>query len=118
MAKVQFFTQAMIDAWAQAGKVDFDGRILRVLVEPKRDYVLIPATRFLDVIEGEDQSGVLRKILNEKHLKDLGADVYRDSAIIGEVAYQVEPGFVVDQDQPSERIKDEALLADFLLKNL
>jgi hypothetical protein len=127
VAKVQFFSQKMIDDWAGENKVQFDGKTLKVLVGNKGAYDLEPATRFLEPIEGEDKHQLVRKVLTQKHLDGLSADVYLDSALVGEVAYKVEPGFVVAQKNqiasPSEkreepRKKEEETLADFMLKAL
>jgi len=130
VAKVQFFKQKMIDDWVAEGKASFDGVTLEVLVGNKGTYHLEPATMFLDTQEGEDQHKLKGKVLTQKHLEGLGADVYLDSALIGEIAYKVEPGFLVisgqapkvevqeAQEKQSEEVKEEDLLADIMLKTL
>ena len=94
MAKVKFFTQKMIEQWVALGRAEFNGRILTVKSSGEA-YELDPATMFKTVIEGKDRQKLIGKVLTEKHVQDLGIDVYLDSAILGEIAYRVEPGFIV-----------------------
>lgn len=124
MSRVQFFTQKMIDQWTVEGKVHFDGKTLKVLVGSPAHYVLRPAVMVLDLVDGEDQRQLKGKVLTEEHQKALKMDVYLDSGIIGQVAYKVEPGFVVGGDAPSaaEPTKESQSsgdsLADIMLKTL
>lgn len=130
MAKVQFFTQKMIDQWVAERRAEFDGETLKVLVGNRSVYRLKPATMFLDIIDGTDTRGLKGKVLSEDHLQALKADVYLDSGLIGETAYKVEPGFVVAQvvagsvpakSTPASETKaepDEQSLADLVLKSL
>ena len=118
MAKIQFFTQKMIEKWAQEKKVHFDGNTLEVLIGKTVSYVLKPATRFLKLVEGEDTLGIKRKVLTKEHLDSLGADLYMNSVIIGETAYEVEPGFIVEgmtSGQTSQKEFEDSL-AEFMLK--
>lgn len=124
MSRVQFFTQKMIDQWALEGKVHFDGKTLKVLVGTPAHYVLQPAVMVLDIVDGEDQRQLKGKVISEAHQKTLNMDVYLDSGIIGQVAYKVEPGFVVAGQASSvaEPAKDGQgsgdSLADIMLKTL
>lgn len=114
----------MIDQWTLEGKVHFDGKTLKVLVGDPALYVLQPAVMVIDLVDGEDQRQLKGKVLTEEHQKVLKMDVYLDSGIIGQVAYKVEPGFVVAENHPSPQApaKDgqsaSDSLADIMLKTL
>ena len=45
---------------------------------------------------GEDAAGLLQKVKTTDALKQMGAEHYMESVILGEVAYQVQQGFLAD----------------------
>ena len=99
MAGLLFVSQAMLDSWAEAGKIDFVGNVMTLLAgEGKgRSYALDPAVRFLKVLGDEkDPNGLLHKVKSLAHLKELGAEPAGDSCILGDVAYEVQPGFLAE----------------------
>src|SRR5512138_2913647 len=99
MGGLLFVSQAMLDSWAEQGKIDFVGNVMTLLVgEGKgRSYALDPAVRFLKVLGAEnDPNGLLRKVKSVKQLREMGADPAEDSCILGDVAYEVEPGFLAE----------------------
>jgi hypothetical protein len=99
MSGLLFVSQAMLDSWAEAGKIDFVGNVMTVLAGDGkgRSYALEPAVRFLEVLGGEkDPHGLLHKVKSAAQLKDLGAEPAGDSCILGEIAYQVQPGFLAE----------------------
>ncbi len=114
----------MIDQWTLEGKVHFDGKTLKVLVGNPALYVLQPAVMVIGLVDGEDERQLQGKVLTEEHQKHLKMDVYLDSGIIGQVAYKVDPGFMVSANHPSppEAAKEgqsaSDSLADIMLKTL
>jgi hypothetical protein len=46
------------------------------------------------------------------------AEIYLDSVLYGDVAYEVEPGFIGEKKELLDRLSDTDLLARFLLENL
>ena len=99
MSGLLFVSQAMLDSWAEQGRIDFVGNIMTLLSgEGKgRSYALDPAVRFLGVLGGDaDPNGLLRKVKSTAQLKELGAEAVDDSCILGDTAYQVEPGFLAE----------------------
>jgi hypothetical protein len=99
MAGLLFVSQAMLDSWAEAGKIDFVGNVMTLLAgEGKgRSYALDPAVRFMKVLGGDqDPNGFLHKVKSLAHLKELGAEPAGDSCILGDVAYEVQPGFLAE----------------------
>jgi hypothetical protein len=62
-----------------------------------RSYALEPAVRFLKVLGDEnDPNGLLHKVKSAAQLKEMGAEPAGDSCILGDVAYEVQPGFLAE----------------------
>ncbi|HET9551411.1 MAG TPA: hypothetical protein VFP50_00445, partial [Anaeromyxobacteraceae bacterium] len=99
MAGLLFVSQAMLDSWAEQGKIDFVGNVMTLLAGDGRgrSYALDPAVRFLSVVGAEaDPNQLLRKVKSLAQLKELGAEAVDTSVILGDVAYEVEPGFLAE----------------------
>jgi len=99
MGRLLFVSQAMLDSWAGQGKIDFVGNVMTLLAGAGkgRSYALDPAVRFLAVLgDGQDSNGLLHKVKTVVQLKEMGADPVDDSCILGELAYEVEPGFLAE----------------------
>ena len=99
MGRLLFVSQAMLDSWAGQGKIDFLGNVMTLLAgEGKgRSYALDPAVRFLRVIGDEpDPNGLLHKVKTVVQLKEMGAEPVDDSCILGDLAYEAEPGFLAE----------------------
>jgi hypothetical protein len=99
MAGLLFVAQTMLDSWAGQGKIDFVGNVMTLLAgEGKgRSYALDPAVRFLKVVGAEaDPHALLHKVKSEVQLRELGAEHVEASVILGDVAYEVEPGFLAE----------------------
>jgi hypothetical protein len=99
MSGLLFVSQAMLDSWAEAGKIDFVGNVMTLLAgEGKgRSYALEPAVRFMKVLGDEkDPNGLLHKVKSVAQLKEQGADPAGDNCILGDVVYEVQPGFLAE----------------------
>jgi hypothetical protein len=99
MAGLLFVAQAMLDSWAEQGKIDFVGNVMTLLAgEGKgRSYALDPAVRFLKVLGADsDPNQLLRKVKSLAQLRELGAEAVDASVILGDAAYEVEPGFLAE----------------------
>ena len=99
MAGLLFVAQAMLDSWAGQGKIDFVGNVMTLLGgEGKgRSYALDPAVRFLAVLGADqDPNQLLHKVKSLVQLKEMGAEAVDSSVIMGDVAYEVEPGFLAE----------------------
>lgn len=96
-----FIPQSMLDAWADQGKVELADTTLHLLQE-QRSVDLNPAVRFLSVIGDEDDPHRLKgKVKTIDQLKEMGAEHYMDSVILGDVGYQVVEGFMGDLTKPA-----------------
>ncbi len=99
MAGLLFVSQAMLDSWAEQGKIDFVGNVMTLLAGEGKDrsYALEPAVRFLKVLgEEQDPNGLLHKVKSVTQLREMGAEPAEDSCILGDVAYEVQPGFLAE----------------------
>ena len=73
--------------------VEFDGKRLRV-PELESAYSLVEAYRVVSVIDGKDEKNIVGKILTVADWKKLGAEVYPETALVGEIGYQLVHGFL------------------------
>ncbi len=89
-----FIPQLKIDVWVGDGRIDFDGTSLGLTGDsPGID--LEPAVRFVSEVTGTgDSTSLVGKVYSISDIAELGADHYRDSVIIGDVAYQVVEGYI------------------------
>ena len=94
-----FVSQALLDTWAEQGRIDLVGNVMSLLVgEGKgRSYALEPAVRFLHVAGGDaDPNQLLARVKPLAQLREMGAEAVADSVVLGDVAYEVEQGFLVE----------------------
>ncbi len=95
MGDLKFVPQSMLDTWADLGKIELDGNTLRIPSESVT-FSLTPAVRFVSLIEGEDQHKLLTKVKPEAYVREIGGQVVTDSCLVGDTAYQVQPGFLAE----------------------
>src|SRR5438309_471528 len=88
MADYLFVPQAVLDKWSEQGKVSVEGQVLTLLAEG-RSFQLTSAVRFLKMEAGEDSARLLQKVKTTESLRQMGAEQYMDSVILGESAYPV-----------------------------
>jgi hypothetical protein len=94
-----FVSQALLAAWAGQGRIDLDGRSIALLGGQARGrrYALVPAVRFLRVAGGgEDAHGLVARVKTLDQVREIGGEAMADSVVLGEVAYEVEPGFLAE----------------------
>jgi len=119
-----FFPQPILDALIADERVDIQGAEMLLRDEGRR-YTISEAVHVLrDAAGGGDRSGLLGKVKTRDQLNELGAEVFENSMIVGDDAYDVVPGFVgaplgaAPPQVPSAETGEEDLLTQFLLKNL
>ena len=108
MAGLLFVSQAMLSAWAEQRKIGFQGDVLLLLAGAGqgRRYALEPATRFLKLVGADqDPHHLVGKVKTEEQLRSLGAELLGASVLLGDVGYEVQPGFLAEA-------KDAAASAD------
>jgi hypothetical protein len=95
MADYLFVPQSVLDKWSEQGRIQVDGNVLTILQDGKH-FALTSAVRFMKMEAGEDSAGLLHKVKTTDALKQMGAEHYMESVLLGEVAYQVQQGFLAD----------------------
>jgi hypothetical protein len=95
MADYLFVPQSVLDKWSEQGRIAVNGNVLTILGENK-NFALTSAVRFLKMEAGEDKAGLLQKVKTTDALKQMGAEHYMESVILGESAYLVQQGFLAD----------------------
>ena len=93
MQSKAFIPQADLSAWVSDERVDLRGDTL-ILRGVDAALSLLPASHFRTLTAGVDTHGLLGKVKDERALAALGAEAFETSVILGETAYEVDPGFV------------------------
>ncbi len=93
MPSKAFIPQADLSAWVSAERVDLRGDTL-VLRGASAALSLMPASHFRTLTAGDDTHSLLGKVKDERALEAMGAEGFETSVILGETAYEVDPGFV------------------------
>ncbi len=89
-----------------------------------RTYDMVPAVRFIAAVSGDDAEGYIGQVLPVSEVVDAGGEHYQDSVLLGDVAYQVEEGFLgtppapLASPGPAIRTDTGELLSKNLLKGL
>src|SRR5512136_1488367 len=101
--KKLFFSQGMLDSMVEAGKIKVDKGVLTMLAGDNPTFSLLPAYRIVKTIDdGPDPNGLVGQIRSEAELRELGAEVYMDSVIYKDVAYQADTGFIAEKRVPGQ----------------
>jgi hypothetical protein len=122
-----FLPQSQLEEWTLAEKADLREGALAIHDEPQA-YPSEEAFHFTQVVSGQDQLKLVGKVKTLPQLASLGVEVMSGSAIAGETAYDVVPGYAVVLAQAAAAASppakapattgDEDLLAKFLLNKL
>ncbi len=94
-----FVSQELLDGWAEQGKIELSGSQLTILAE-NRSFELHPGAHFLSLAAGADGHRLVGKVKTESQIRELGAELYMNSVLLGEDAYDVQPGFVAEVADP------------------
>lgn len=99
----------MLDSMVDAGKIKVDLNVMTMLAGDNPTFRLLPAYRFVKTVENvPDPSRLVGHFRTEQDLKEMGAEVYMDSVIYRDIAYQADPGFIAEQIVPAEQAKSPA----------
>jgi len=99
MPALLFASQVAIETWAEQKKIEFQGNVMTLVAGEGcgRSYALVPAVLFLKVVGGEcDPNQLVAKVKTEAKLRELGAEHLETSVVLGDVAYEVQPGFLAE----------------------
>lgn len=93
----------MLDSMVDAGKIKVDKGVLTMLAGDDPTFALKQAYRFVKTIDdAADPSGLVGQIRSEAELKELGAEIYMDSIIYRDIAYQADPGYIAEKNVPGQ----------------
>jgi hypothetical protein len=135
-----FFPQQALDQWLADASVDLSGNELTILAEGRR-YQIAEAIHVVTEVTGSaDANDVVGRVKSKVFFEELGAELLETSMILGENAYDVQPGWlgvpvgsfdqhVISKERANARASrsefdgeephtDEDLLARFLLRSL
>ena len=91
----------MLDSMVDAGKIKVDKGVLTMLTGDNPTFELKQAYRLVKTIDGAvDPNGFVGQIRSEAELKALGAEIYMDSIIYRDIAYQADPGYIAEKNVP------------------
>ncbi len=89
-----FFPQAALDQWIMDGTVELQDGELTILGAHRR-FRLAEAVRILREVSGAgDGHELLGRVKTRAYLEQLGAEIIETSMLLGEAAYDVEPGWM------------------------
>lgn len=104
-----FLSQDVVDSWITADKVELSGEIMTFRGSGLA-WRLVPGLYFDHVAGGSDEAAqLLGRVKSKAAVSALGAELYMNSLILGETAYEVQPGFIAKPVDP--QCTREALLA-------
>ena len=124
MSEKLFFSQDIIDSWSDEEKVHLENNVLTIQQDPPTSFQLTPAYRIVAVAGGDpDPHGWVNKVMSKNELEQQGADIYMNSVLFEDIAYDVESGYLAEASAAGSpggegKKDDAALLTEFLLKNL
>jgi hypothetical protein len=117
-----FLPQTTLEEWVAEGRADLkDGKLF---VGPEKTACPVaPAVHFLKVVSGKDAHKLVATVKTPTQLEQMGAEQMLDSVILGEVAYEVAPGYLAEVPTVPARESatdspDADLLAAFLLDKM
>ncbi len=114
-----FFSQRILDSLIGEGKIKLDNNLMTLLISDRPSFELEPGYRFVKTADGSpDPHGLVGQIKSEKAIKAMNAEIYLDSIIYRDVAYEVESGFIGEKKELIDRLSDMELLTRFLLDTL
>jgi len=89
-----FISQGAVDAWVSSDQAELAGSRLSFRARPGA-LELVPASLFRHISAGKtDPHSLVGKVLDEEAILALGGETYMSSVLLGENAYDVEPGFL------------------------
>ena len=106
-----FLSQEALDSWIGEGRADIQCDMLVDKASDRR-FQLREGVRFLsEVSGGEDTSGLVGCVKDLVQLGSMGGEYLSDSVVLGELAYEVQPGFVGRPLAPGARAEETQEIA-------
>jgi hypothetical protein len=91
-----FISQQRIDAWDRVGSITMEDDVLCLLPD-RHQLRLTPAIAVKKVVSGDsDPLDLCGRVKTSTEVAALGGEQYMESLLVGEVAYDVQPGFLAE----------------------
>jgi hypothetical protein len=91
-----FVSQEVVDQWSADERIAIDGDLM-ILTLTQQRVRLEPAVRVLRVVSGtQDPYNLVGSVKTPSELVAFGGEQYMSSLLVGEVAYDVQPGYFGD----------------------
>ncbi len=89
-----FVSQNTIDNWVLTDQVELAGDV--VSIKPSNIRLQLRAASYFRSVAGGsmDTQDIIGRVKDEAEITELGGEAYMSSVVIGEAAYDIEPGFV------------------------
>ncbi len=101
MSTKVFLPQELVDAWITSDKVELVEELMTFRAQGLRLRV-VPGFYFDHVAGGSDEAHqLLGRVKSRAAVAALGAEVYMNSVLLGETAYEVEAGFIAKPLDPT-----------------
>jgi len=114
-----FIPQEKLEAWVQEGKITISDNVITTVTGNKLSYNLIPAFKFLKLTSGDsDSEKLIGTVKTKDDIKHLKPDIFMDSIIIDNNAYEVEMGYIGSLTGDEKDLDDVALLSKYILENI
>jgi hypothetical protein len=106
-----FASNALLDRWVSAGSADLVGARLRARATGQ-SYAVEEAVHITaEVSGGGDASRLVGRVRKVSELLPLGAEILDRSMVVGDLAYDVVPGFLVSPLGSGERVPAASVIA-------
>jgi hypothetical protein len=103
-----FFPQDVVDSWISSDKVELSGEIMTFRGGPL-SLRMVPGYYFDRIAGGSDEANqLIGRAKSKAALSAMGAELYMNSLILGDTAYEVVAGFIAKPVDP--RCTREVLL--------
>lgn len=114
-----FFSNSFLDKLAQEGKISLEGNILTLMTADRPSFALEPSCRITNTAgAAPDPNRLVGRIMYEKDVKAMGAEIYLTSLIYRETAYAIELGYIGEKQELLDRLSDADMLAQYLINKL
>jgi hypothetical protein len=121
-----FLPEKTLEDWAISEVADLsDGHL--IVRETQSKYLLVSALYFSNLASGDDTHNLLGRVKSLDQLAHLNPEHMADSCLIGETAYETNPGYVIEvvaqvptKAEPKKKTAspEADLLAAFILDKL
>ena len=106
MGRIYFVSQGQIDEWVGHGNADLNGDTVSLRLDRQYFAQMSPALYFTRIVSSpEDGRKLVGKALPIEKVSGMGVEVMQGSAIVGDDAYDVEEGFILNEVVPEKTDK-------------